>query len=98
MVVIEEECVWLKRSGCDRRGRWVWPNRVQIVEGTEQATEADIGGRTGSDGKDRGGIACVQRAEMDDARGAAHRSRADTFLPDHKQAEGRNVLVLRRKV
>ena len=39
-------------------------------------------------------VACVQRAGMDDARGAAHKSRTHRLLRDHKQADGWNVLAL----
>ncbi len=39
-------------------------------------------------------VACVQRAEMNDARGPAHKSRTHRLLGPHKQAEGWNVLAL----
>jgi len=39
-------------------------------------------------------VACVQRAGMNDARGAAHKSRTHRLLGPHKQAEGWNVLAL----
>jgi len=39
-------------------------------------------------------IAIVQRAEMDDARGAGHKSRTDRFLRDYKQVDEWNVLAL----
>ena len=39
-------------------------------------------------------VACVQRAEMNDARGSAHKSRTHRLLGPHKQAEGWNVLAL----
>ena len=39
-------------------------------------------------------VACVQRSEMNDARGPAHKSRTHRLLGPHKQAEGWNVLAL----
>ena len=39
-------------------------------------------------------VACVQHAEMNDTRGAAHKSRTHRLLRDYKQAEGWNVLAL----
>ena len=42
----------------------------------------------------QGNVACVQRAEMNDARGPAHKSRTHRLLGPHKQAEGWNVLAL----
>ena len=42
----------------------------------------------------QGNVACVQRAEMNDARGPAHKSRTHRLLSPHKQAEGWNVLAL----
>ena len=39
-------------------------------------------------------VACVHRAEMNDARGPAHKSRTHRLLGPHKQTEGWNVLAL----
>ena len=39
-------------------------------------------------------VACIQRAGLNDARGAAHKSRTHRLLRDHKQADGWNVLAL----
>ena len=42
----------------------------------------------------RANVACVQRADMDDARGPAHKSRTHRLLGPRKQADGWNVLAL----
>ena len=42
----------------------------------------------------QGHVECVQRAGMNDGRGAAHKSRTHRLLGPHKQAEGWPVLAL----